>query len=122
MNHLNTGYKIRVMIVVFAMAVGFSSIIVMSAHSHGGKIHGGETFTALQALQQATQLYNRLIASGKLSEEWEIGLKTVKIATRNSSEKREYVVQFERTKGDPRSVYFFFNQNGEYSGSNFTGK
>ena len=123
MNHIKTGNGIiKAAIIVFIVAIGFNSILVMPAHSHGGKTHGGEAFTALQALQQATQLYDRLIASGKLSGEWETGLKTIKIDTRNSVEKREYVVQFERSEGNPISVYFFFNQNGEYSGSNFTGK
>ena len=122
MIHLKTGNKIKVAIFVFVMVVGFSSIIAMPAHSHGGKTHDGEAFTAFQALQKATQLYDRLIASGKLPEEWETGLKTIKIGTRNSAEKREYVVEFERAKGTPISVYFFSNQDGEYSGSNFTGK
>jgi len=122
MNQLKAGNKIKVMIITFAMVVGFSSIIAMPAHSHGGKTHDGEAFTAFQALQKATQLYDRLIASGKLPEEWETGLKTIKIGTRNSAEKREYVVEFERAKGTPISVYFFSNQDGEYSGSNFTGK
>ncbi len=56
MNHLNAGYKIRVAIIVFTMVVSFSSIIVMSAHSHGGKTHDGEAFTAFQALQKASQV------------------------------------------------------------------
>lgn len=108
--------------IVFAMLIGVTSIIVLPAYSHGGKTHGGEAFTAFQALQKATQLYDRLIASGKLAEEWETGLQTIKIDARNSAEKPEYVAQFERVKGSPSSVYFFFNQDGEYSGSNFTGK
>jgi hypothetical protein len=32
------------------------------------------------------------------------------------------VVRFSRIEGDPGSVYFFFDQQGEYSGSNFTGQ
>lgn len=122
MSYLKIGNKIKTAIIAFAMAFVVTSIIVMPAHSHGGKTHGEETFTALQALQKATQLYDRLIVSGKLPEEWETGLQTIRIVTLNSAEKPEYVVQFERAKGNPISVYFFFNQDGEYSGSNFTGK
>lgn len=122
MNHLKTGYKTKIAIIAFAMAFVVTSIIVLPAHSHGGKTHDGEAFTAFHALQKATQLFDRLIASGKLPEEWETGLQAVKIDTRNSTKKPEYVVQFERAKGNPISVYFFFNQDGEYSGSNFTGK
>jgi len=47
MNHLKTGNKIKVAIIAFAMVVGFCSIIVLPAHSHGGKTHGGEAFTAV---------------------------------------------------------------------------
>ena len=100
----------------------FSFSAVQLAHSHGGKTHGEESFTALQAVQKATQLYDRLIVSDKLTEMWETKLKNIVVSIRNTNNKREYVVQFEITEGDPSSVYFFFDQNGAYSGSNFTGK
>ena len=101
---------------------GLNGIFTLSAHGHGGKTHGGEAFTAFQALEKASKLYDRLIVSGKLTEDWETGLKRVTIDIRKSKDKREYVVQFEKSKGEPSSVYFFFDQEGEYSGSNFTGK
>ena len=56
MNQLKAGNKIKVVIITFAMVVGFSSIIAMLAHSHGGKTLDEEAFTAFQALQKATQL------------------------------------------------------------------
>ena len=100
----------------------FSFSMVQPVQSHGGKTHGEETFTALQAAQKATQLYDRLIVSGKLPEEWETKLKNIAVSIRNTDNKREYVVQFEITGGGPSSVYFFFDIDGAYSGSNFTGK
>lgn len=100
----------------------FSFSMVQPVHSHGGKTHGEEAFTALQAAQKATQLYDRLIVSGKLPEVWETKLKNISVSIRNADNEREYIVQFEITEGDPGSVYFFFDQDGEYSGSNFTGK
>jgi len=100
----------------------FSFSMVQPVHSHGGKTHGEETFTALQAVQKATQLYDRLIVSGKLPEVWETKLKNIAVSIRNTDNKREYVVRFEITQGDPSSVYFFFDIDGAYSGSNFTGK
>ena len=115
-------YKIIVVILALVIGVGLNAFLVTSARSHGGKTHGGEAFTTFEALQKATQLYDRLIVSGKLPEEWETGLRRVRIAIRKSAEKREYVVEFEKSDGDPRSVYFFFDQDGKYSGSNFTGK
>jgi hypothetical protein len=108
-------------IIGFVIVIGLNGIFTLSAYGHGGKAHGEETFTALQALEKASKLYDRLIVSGKLTEDWETGLKKVTIDIRNSKDKREYVVQFEKSKGEPSSVYFFFDQEGEYSGSNFTG-
>ena len=110
------------LIIGFVIAFGLNGIFTLSAYGHGGKTHGGEAFTAFQALEKASKLYDRLIVSGKLTEDWETGLKRVTIDIRNSKDKREYVVQFEKSKGEPSSVYFFFDQEGEYSGSNFTGK
>ncbi len=89
---------------------------------HGGKSHGGTGFSALQAVQKATGMYDRLITSGKLPEEWETGLERIIISDRQSGDQREYVVQFQRQAGKPNSVYFFFDQKGEYSGSNFSGE
>ena len=122
MIEIKTGGYIKTVIMVTALAIGMSIAIVTGTHGHGGKTHGGVSFTAFQALQKATQLYDRLITSGKLPEEWETGLKTIKIDTRTSADKREYVIQFDKSEGSPSSVYFFFDQKGEYSGSNFTGK
>ena len=106
----------------FLMMVGLTYLTALPAYSHGGKTHAQE-FTAFQAVQKATQLYDRLIASGKLPEAWETELKTITVDTRNKGNQNEYVVQFETTKMEmPSSVFFFFSQKGTYSGSNFTGE
>ena len=94
----------------------------LPAYAHGGKTHGGESFTALQALEKGIELYDRLIAAGKLTEDWETKLRAVTIEVRNSGEEREFVIEFQKSQGEPRSVYFFLDQSGQYSGSNFTGK
>jgi hypothetical protein len=122
MDYLKIRNKIGIIIFSFVMLVSLSDSYVMHAYSHGGKMHAEVAFTALQAVQKATQLYDRLVTSEKLPPAWEIGLKTIKISTRNNGSMLEYVVQFETTQENPNSVYFFFNQEGAYSGSNFTGK
>ena len=123
MIHFKTSYKLRLVIItVVVMGFVYIGIGTLPAYSHGGKTHGGEIFTAFQAVQKATQLYDRLISSGKLPEVWETELKSINIAISKSKDRSEYVIQFQRAKGDPDSVYFFFNQQGQYSGSNFTGK
>ena len=110
---------------MITIAVIVTGIIVTGAgiaNSHGGKTHGGESFSAFQAVQKATQLYDRLIVSGKLQEDWETGLSSIHVSVRGDETSRETVVQFKRTGGDPDSLYFFFDHRGEYAGSNFTGK
>jgi uncharacterized protein DUF6488 len=122
MNQFETGPIIRMKMLVFVMVVGFLSSVATPVFSHGGKTHSDDTFTTFQAVQKATVLYDRLIVSGKLPEVWETGLKTIRISTRNTGNNRETVVQFETINENPNSVYFFFNQDGEYSGSNFSGE
>ena len=123
MIHLNISKKLKSFIITVSV-IGFISIGigVLPAYSHGGKTHEGEMFSAFQAVQKATQLYDRLITSGKLPEAWETELTSIHINIRQSKDKREYVVQFKKANGEPDSVYFFFDQKGEYAGSNFTGK
>ena len=89
--------------------------------SHGGKKHTDE-FTALQALQKATKLYDKLVVSGKLTENWETDLREVQISTRKKEGQKEYVVSFQRASGQPAKVYIFFSAEGKYTGSNFTGE
>jgi hypothetical protein len=122
MKHIKISNMMGLPVLILFMVLGFSYIVVLPIHGHGGKTHGDEAVTALQAVQKATELYDRLVVSGKLPEVWETRLKAIKISTRNTGNKREYIVQFEAAKDDPSSVYFFFNQEGEYIGSNFTGK
>jgi len=111
-----TGSGILIAIIV---AVGIVMTTV-GAFGHGGK-HAG-TFTHLQALQKATQLYDKLISNGKLNQSWETGLKTVTVSVRQKGEQKEIVVEFHRGEGDPPVVYIFFDASGKYTGSNFTGE
>jgi hypothetical protein len=106
-----------------AALVLFLAILILSSQalSHGGKSHAS-SFTALQALQKATELYDKLVVSGKLDESWETTLNQVEISSRRKSDQKEYVVTFRRSNGEPSKVYIFFSADGKYTGSNFTGK
>jgi hypothetical protein len=90
--------------------------------AHGGKNHGNNDFTALNALQEGVALYEKLLVSGKLDETWETGLSQVAIIVQDRSGRTEYRVSFTRSGGDPSTVYIFFSQDGRYTGSNFDGK
>jgi hypothetical protein len=89
---------------------------------HGPKGHGGNEFTHFSAAKKGIELYDKLLAQGKLNETWEVGLTDIQVFSRTRENMKETVVRFTRKEGDPRSVYIFFNSAGEYSGSNFSGK
>jgi Family of unknown function (DUF6488) len=111
--HMNGRLKISMVLIAVI-------ITATMAFGHGGK--HSDKFTRLQALQKATKLYDQLITKGKLDQGWEIGLQNVTISNRKHEGKSEIVVSFQREKGDPQAVYIFFNSNGKYIGSNFTGE
>ncbi len=91
-----------------------------SLSAHGPKGHT-EAFTALAAAKKATLMYDKLVAAGKLDSSWETGLETINVYRRDIG-RGEIVVQFSRKAGEPQSVYIFFTEQGDYSGSNFSGK
>lgn len=92
-----------------------------TANAHGGKAHTEKGIAAFEALQAAMNLYDRLLAHGKLDESWETGLVQVKITSPDPDGEGVYTIEFRRSSGDPESVYFFLSPAGEYVGSNFTG-
>jgi hypothetical protein len=102
---------------VISIGIAITSV---AAFGHGGK--HADTFTHLQALQKATQLYDKLISNKKLDQSWETNLKQVTVSNRQKGDKKEIVVVFHRGKGEPPAVYIFFNTAGKYTGSNFTGE
>ena len=106
---LGVGLLILVLIISTTLAFG-----------HGGK--HSEKFTHLQALQKATKLFDQLVSKGKLDQSWETGIENVAISNRKNKGKDEVVVSFQRREGDPKAVYIFFDSNGKYVGSNFTGQ
>ena len=122
MFYRDSSHRLNMTVIITAIATLWIAATVSPALSHGGKSHGDNDFSSLQAVQKATELYDRLIAMGKLPDEWETGLASIHVSLRQSDGKEEYEVQFKRVDGDPESVYFFFDQKGAYIGSNFTGR
>lgn len=120
-NHDRIFYGRTIVIGLF-IALGTLFVFPAAGFGHGGKTHADNPFSAFEAVQQAASLYERLIVSGKLPEAWETDLADIHVFVRGTAAARETVVQFTRTEGDPQSVYFFFDHNGAYSGSNFTGQ
>jgi len=116
------GYKILVITLITMTAIGLTLYGAKPVLAHGGKSHGETEFTSFQAVQKASQLFDRLITAGKLDGDWETGLFSISVDNRLIEGKKEYIVKFMRSQGEPDSVYFFFDLKGEYSGSNFSGK
>ena len=114
------GYRIK-KLMILAIILFWISISIIPVFGHGGKHAAGE-FTHLQALQKATEMYDRLIANGKLDQSWETTLMRVNVSNRQKENEMEIVVSFQRAEGEPQSVYIFFTAKGEYAGSNFTGE
>ena len=121
LNHLSSSDK-RHRLTAGWIAATLLIFSAATAMGHGGKTHADEPFSSFQAAQKAVGLYDRLIVSGKLPVKWETNLTSINISVRGTGDQREYVVRFKRTGGDPESVYFYFDRNGEYVGSNFTGQ
>lgn len=117
---LKNSENMNLFLAIFFLLVLFL-VFTPIAFSHGGK-HAPEEFTHLQALKKATKLYDKLIEKGKLDQSWENKLSQVDVFKRGTDDKYEIVVSFERTEGDPKIVYIFFNTSGKYVGSNFTGE
>lgn len=119
-NHLKSKNASKYFFALIVLLLMFL-LSVCPASAHGPKGHGGAEFTSLQAAKKGLALYDKLVASGKLKESWETDLKNIEVFSRQSGEKRELAVKFSRSKGEPLSVYIFFTEKGDYSGSNFTG-
>ena len=98
------------------------SLNIETIYAHGGKGHGPETFTRLMAVQKATELFDQLVSLNKLDDAWETRLIRIDVMFQKAMEKQEFVVSFRRNSGNPDVVYFFFDLNGMYTGSNFSGK
>ena len=111
---------IRLASSILLFIVVLMSVSLVSAH--GPKGHGNTEFTALEAAKKGIELYDKLVASGKIEKSWEMDLKNIKVFSRQSERKKEFVVKFNRSKGEPQSLYIFFTEKGEYNGSNFTGE
>jgi hypothetical protein len=117
------GHRLMVRLLGIISATIFLSVWgVASVSAHGPKGHKGNTFTALAAVKKSLELYDKLVASGKLEESWETTLSDITVHEQTQNGQIEYKVQFERSNGNPRSVYIFLDKDGNYSGSNFTGE
>ena len=121
-NKLYSKSKNQIIGVFSATIILLSFMIIPQVFSHGGKTHEENEFTAFSALNGATKLYGELLAKGKLDETWEMELVNVSISTRQNQGNKEFVISYEKSNGDPKKVFIFFDADGKYTGSNFSGE
>jgi hypothetical protein len=110
---------------IFFKLLGFLALAILiptTAGAHGPGGHGEEEFTALAAAQKGMAVFDQLISGGKLDASWETGFSAVQVSRRVIDGRNEFRVKLSRDKGDPASIYVFFDEKGEYSGSNFSGE
>ena len=100
----------------------FNLLVVDMARAHGGKTHQSEGITALEAVQTATGLFERLLEKGKLDDSWESGLVKIRVSHPTDTSGSNFAVSFHRRSGTPEAVYIFISTEGKYAGSNFTGR
>ena len=118
--HRNCHLKRLVIVATTTMFLCVWGAVPISAHGPEG--HKGNPFTALAAVKKSMGLYDKLVASGKLEESWETTLSDIKVHEQVKNGNPEFMVQFDRSTGNPRSVYIFLDTDGNYTGSNFTGE
>ncbi len=87
MTNRNLSELIIKKLMIIATLLLWISVSSTPVFSHGGK-HTADEFTHLQALQKATELYDRLIASGKLDQSWETTLVRVEVSNRQKGNKK----------------------------------
>lgn len=108
---------------LYGVAVVLLVILTSSAvFGHGGQSHAEQAFTNFKAMEKAMEIFDQLLAAGKLDESWETGLQEVSVSVRQESDGQKSVVRFTRPAGDPKTLFLFFNAEGEYAGANYTGQ
>jgi len=92
------GYRhilLNITLVGFIIVI-FNLSLVDTTRAHGGKTHQAEGITALEAVQTATGLFERLVEKGKLDETWENGLVKIRVSHPADAGGSNYTVSFHR--------------------------
>jgi hypothetical protein len=112
-------------IILGLMGIAFAALALLApsaAIAHGPGGHGEAEFTAFAAAQKAMTVFDQLISGGKLDPSWETQFSVIQVSRRVTEGRNEFMVKLSRDQGDPASLYVFFDEQGKYSGSNFSGE
>ena len=93
--------------------------ITSEVRAHGGKTHTGNEFSPLDVLKKGTSMFEALLKQKKIDMAWGIHLETVVISSEKTNKGEDFRVEFTRNTGEPKTLFLFFNESGDYTGSNF---
>ena len=91
------------------------------SYAHGSEGHDENTFTNYDAVKKSIELFDKLLMKEKLGQDWESDFVNISVSRSMKKGKKNIVVKITRQKGDPASLYIFFDEKGKYKGSNFKG-
>lgn len=102
------------------------SILVLAipdySYAHGSDGHDENAFTNYDAVKESLELFDKLLMKKKLGQDWESDFAIISVSRSMKKGETNIVVKMTRQKGDPASLYIFFDEKGKYKGSNFKGK
>lgn len=82
------------------------------------KVAAKPNIPPLAAAKLALTRVQTLVAKKKLDPSWANDFSSLQVSIRNIKGFSEYVVQINRSSGEPASIQFYFDMIGGYTGSN----
>lgn len=117
--------KNLITIFLFSSLLFVTPVIAGSDHDHGhGHSHDQKAASSEVVLKQASEKVKELVNAGKIDASW-AEVKSSEIKQITFSHDPEWVVTFKNTEISDLSkqaLYLFFNLNGKYIATNYTGK
>lgn len=108
---------------LFSFVLFNATAIAGSGHDHGhGHSHG--SISSQEAVQKATEKVQQFVKVGKIDSGWAT-IKATNVEKKTFNGRSEWVVSFQNEKikdASKRTLYVFFNMNGNYLATNYTGK
>jgi hypothetical protein len=92
------------------------------SYAHGSEGHDENAFSNYDAVKKSFELFDKLLMKKKIGSDWERNFSSIIVSRSMKNDQKNIVVKMLRKKGDPASLYIFFDEKGKYKGSNFKGE
>lgn len=93
-----------------------------SLYAHGSQGHDENAFSNYDAVKKSLEVFDTLLMKKKLGQDWKIDFSDIVVLNSVENSRKQIMVRISRQKGNPESLYIFFDETGKYKGSNFKGK